>query len=218
MKRRDLIKSLSILGVSGIMPGAFLSLFQNKKEFHFIGFGGAGSNFVEFNQAQNLNAKFTCFSSPTRANIAPEINFVLYERPFNTLEQSQYYYSFRKAIIPQFELPPQLVQLLSSDEIPVLCCGVGGQTGTSLLKASINYLKSIDKKFIVATSTPFAFESAFFKKEINRLFYENKNNAHFHVIKKNDFMEKFGDQTFDDFFILINEQLLEKVNSSFVKI
>jgi cell division GTPase FtsZ len=111
-------------------------------------------------------------------------------------------------------LPPQLVQLLNSNEIPVLCSGVGGQTGTSLLKASINYLKSIDKKFIVATSTPFAFESAFFKKEINRLFYQNKNNAHFHVIKKNDFMEKFGGQTFDNFFRVLDEQLLEKVESS----
>jgi hypothetical protein len=51
----------------------------------------------------------------------------------------------------------------------------------------------------------------FFKKEINRLFYENKNNTHFHVIKKNDFMGKFGDQTFSDFFTVINDQLLEKV-------
>jgi cell division GTPase FtsZ len=218
MKRRDLIKSLGILGVSGIIPGAFLSLLQQKKEFHFIGFGGAGSNFVEFAHAKGINSKFTCFSYPTRANISSDINFILYKRPFEILDHTQYYESFRKAIIPPFELPPQLVQLLNSDEIPVLCCGVGGQTGTSLLKASINYLKSIDKKFIVATSTPFAFESAFFKKEINRLFYENKNNAHFHVIKKNDFMEKFGGQTFDNFFRVLDEQLLIKINYSIAQI
>jgi cell division GTPase FtsZ len=218
MKRRDLIKSLCILGVSGIIPGAFLSLFHHKKEFHFIGFGGAGSNFVEFANAKGVNSRFTCFSSPMRTNIASNINFILYKRPFDTLEQSQHYHSFRKAIIPTFELPTQLIQLLNSHEIPVLCCGIGGQTGTSLLKASIQYLKSIDKPFIVAASTPLVFEFAFFKKEVNRLIYENKDSKHFHIIKKNEMMDEFGGHTFGDFFRMVDEQLLEKINNSIAQI
>lgn len=215
MKRRDLIKSLTILGISGFIPGDFFSSSQQKKEFHFIGFGGAGSNFVEFAHAKGNNSKYTCFSSPMRSHIAPEINFILYERPFDILEQSQHYNSFRKAIIPPHELPLQLIQILNGNEIPVFCCGLGGQTGTSLLKASIQYIKSMNKKFIIATSTPFAFESAFFKKEINRLLYENKNESHFHVIKKNNMMEEFGNLSFDNFLEIINERLLEKVEHSF---
>ena len=109
------------------------------------------------------------------------------------LDQAAQYDSFRKAIIPSFELPLELVQIFNSNSIPVLCCGIGGQTGTSLLKASIQYLKSINKPFIVAATTPFTFETAFFKKEVNRLIYENKHSEHFHIIKKHDLMAEFGD-------------------------
>ncbi len=109
------------------------------------------------------------------------------------LDQAAQYDSFRKAIIPSFELPLELVQIFNSNSIPVLCCGIGGQTGTSLLKASIQYLNSINKPFIVAATTPFAFETAFFKKEVNRLIYENKHSKHFHIIKKHDLMAEFGD-------------------------
>jgi cell division GTPase FtsZ len=218
MKRRDLIKSLGILGVSGLVPGALLNLLQQPKKYHFIGLGGAGSNFVEFVHTKGVKHPLTCFSYPMRTKIASDINFILYKRPFEILDQAALYDSFRKAIIPSFELPPQLVQILNSESIPVLCCGIGGQTGTSLLKASIQYLNSINKPFIVAATTPFAFETAFFKKEVNRLIYENKHSKHFHIIKKHDLMAEFGDHTFDNFFRMVDELLWEKVLVSIKKV
>ena len=99
MKTNNLISNLqnniqkSENGKIFFLPSTDFSIFNNSENLHFVGFGGAGSNTIEYLHAKGIKAKFTCISNPVRANISDEIDFIHY------IYQSIFIYNLYRIVI-----------------------------------------------------------------------------------------------------------------------
>lgn len=123
------------------LPSSDFSIFNNLEKLHFVGFGGAGSNIVEYLHTKGIQAKFTCISNPLGQNISSEIQFI------------KYVYEAQK------EIPSSIFNIFENNEKFILLSGLGGNTGTFL---TIEISKLLHKKkipFLTFASMPLKIET-----------------------------------------------------------
>ena len=148
MDSQNLISNLKNLvkksedGNISFLPSEDFSIFNNSENLHFVGFGGAGSNIVEYLHSKGINAKFTCISNPRRPNISSEIQFINY------------------VYVVENKIPTRIVNIFKSDEKFILLSGLGGYTGTFFTVEISKLLHKKNSPFLTIASMPFDIESA----------------------------------------------------------
>lgn len=193
MKTNNLISNLqnniqkSENGKIFFLPSTDFSIFNNSENLHFVGFGGAGSNTIEYLHAKGIKAKFTCISNPVRPNISDEIDFI------------HYIYSLEN------QLPTIILDIFESDEKFIILSGIGGNTGTSFTMSISRLLHKKKIPFLTISSFPFKFES------------QDRNSLSNLVLRKLDNVPNFRYYTFPEIKALFNtkmnpKELFEKVN------
>lgn len=120
--------------------------FSKQKKVHFIGFGGAGSNLVEFLHSKKLHAKFTCVTNPERPKLHSDINFIKYIYPKN--ENLNF----------DIEISFQMDAIFNENENYILFSGLGGNTGAFLTVKIAEMLNEKNISFVSISSLPFKFE------------------------------------------------------------
>ena len=109
------------------------------KKIHFIGLGGAGCNALEHIYRQGIQAKYTCISYPGRPELPPDIQFIKYAR------------------LSKWHLF-EAGNLFKENSKYVLLAGLGGETGSYLVKELTSFLWVRNKEFLILCSSPFSFE------------------------------------------------------------
>ena len=180
LSRRNLIKSISLLGAGLLLPQLKILNQAESLPIHYLGFGGAGSNIIEALQQSVAKGRYTCISSPARPNMARDINFI--ELNLQRNQSSDYHFGIESylRLSNHFELPEAVLNIFNPAEKYVLFSGLGGLTG-SLLTAHVSLLlneKNIAFKTIV--SLPFSFEGSKRKGMAQAVV---KNLAHLHQFK-----------------------------------
>lgn len=118
--------------------------FSKQKKVHFIGFGGAGSNLLEFLHSKKLNAKFTCITNPERPKLHSDINFIKYI----CIKNKNF----------DIEISFQMDAIFNENENYILFSGFGGNTGAFLTIKIAKILKSRKIPFVSISALPFKFE------------------------------------------------------------
>lgn len=137
---QNLIKKSEDGNIS-FLPSEDFSIFNNSENLHFVGFGGAGSNIIEYLQSKGIKAKFTCISNPIRPHISSEIQFINY---------------IYEAVN---EIPKSILNIFESNEKFILLTGFGGNIGTFF---TVEISKLLHKKkipFLTIASMPFNIET-----------------------------------------------------------
>jgi hypothetical protein len=120
-----------------------------RKNIHIVGLGGAGCTILQEIYKQFPNFKFTMITNPRRNNLPGYIYWI----PF-----TNYFGKHVKLTQEGFQLPQEIIDRLSSDELTVLLFGAGGPSGTFLTDQLIQYLEKEKMEFLVAGSWPLDFE------------------------------------------------------------
>jgi cell division GTPase FtsZ len=208
MNRREAIKIATIIGAAAAIPKQLLSMVSEKKPLHIIGFGGAGSNFVEYAHAQGVKSKFTCISDPVRENLSPAIKFFRFEPPPEVISLYRDELLLRSDMSIPLEVPDAIYEIFAPDDNYVIVAGLGGYTGTFFMEHFAEWLAINKKSFTALCSLPFTFERGSKRKYINRVHEKYKSNPDFHFIPLPNYQAKYGDLPITDFFEVIHKEFL----------
>ncbi len=125
---------------------------------HFIAFGGAGCNIMEEALSLHITGQFTYVNRKERETLKPQARFVPFTPPgLKRLHNSELDVLSDMGL--DCELPGELIANLSHKVEYVLMAGLGGYTGTKLLKKFADFLEQNGFRFSIFCSLPFGFES-----------------------------------------------------------
>lgn len=156
-------------GNISFLPSKDFLIFKNSEKLHFVGFGGAGSNIVEYLYAKGINAKFTCISNPMRPDISSDIQFINY------------------VYAPGNEIPPSILNIFESNEKFILLTGFGGDTGTFFTVEISKLLHKQKVPFLTIASMPFNIETEERHSKSDLAFKELEQVPGFYYYKFSEF-------------------------------
>ncbi len=166
MNRKDAIKSIFALSISAVLPlnlvfeKSNIKKEQQENKIHYIGFGNAGAHIVQSLAVKYPHHKFIIANNQKINNLYKEINFVRTEN-FRKLHpgifEKIYDFSIQDGNSKIF-IPNKLKEILNKNNSFVLIAGLGGITGSFLIKKTAEYLNAQNKDFRIVASLPFKFE------------------------------------------------------------
>lgn len=183
----------------------------------FIGFGGAGANITEFFKSNGLSGHYRNVSWPLR-EYKNEIQFIPYlQKRANRVDVKLQ--EIESSTVPweEIDLPNNIKQVFSPDYDYVLLAGLGGYTGTMLIKKASEYLHQLNYSFISVTTLPLSFERQLNKSimwDVHTQLQQYQNNI---SIDLNSLYEKSGSLSLNEFFQKADEAVYHKVNDYFSK-
>lgn len=172
----------------------------SETSFHFIGLGGAGTNILNGFFKKRQKGKYTYITSGKREHFSSEINFIFYKPPKMKWDEVP---DISKPLI----LPEEIKALFTANHKYVLLAGLGGYTGTYMLKEIVTLLKEENKDFLVLCTLPFAFEGLprkQYSEQFKNLFPSFSNLKYF---KNEEIKIKYGQKTFAEGFEITNNEL-----------
>ena len=182
-------------------------LKENNNKNHFIGFGGAGSNYVEFFYEKGIKGKFTSISYPKRINFPLDINFISYKlSDEKNIALSD--------INMEINIPNEIRNIFHSDDKFILLSGLGGYTGSLLLKEVSMLLKKLDKDFIVVCSLPFNFEGYKRQKLAEIIFNELQSYKWFKYYNLESIKKNYGKLPINIAFKKANEKVFDIISEN----
>ncbi len=182
-------------------------MIHTNKPLHLIGFGGAGANSIIAIQKMGLPAKYTCITQPERKDLAPEITCITFMPPGErriTKTGKEFFIPNRQAPL---EVPKTIDDLFEPNAHYVIIAGLGGYTGTYLMKHFGSRLQDNQKSFTAICILPFSFERRASKAIINQIHQKYKAAENFHFIDLNTYQEKFGDKPITELFDQVNQDV-----------
>ncbi|OYU82642.1 MAG: hypothetical protein CFE24_14970 [Flavobacterium sp. BFFFF2] len=208
MNRREALKIATIIGAAAAIPKELLSMVSEKKPMHIIGFGGAGSSFVKYAQAQGLKAKYTCISDPVEEDFPPDVNFIRFQPPPEVVSLNTDELLLRSDMSIPLEVPDAIYELFAPDDQYVIVAGLGGYTGTFFIEHFGDWLTVNKKSYTALCSLPFTFERGSKRKYIKSVHEKFNSNPNFHFIPLSNYRAINGDLPITDFFEVIHKEFL----------
>lgn len=164
MDRREALKGLAALGLLGILPK--LSLFNSTpdSEFHIIGLGDAGSNVLQLMHKMGIKANYTCICSRVRQHLPKDIKFIKFQSP-------KVFYT-NETRINRIPLTDEINELFKPNNKYLLLAGLGGYTGTNLVRSLMCKLIREPIDFKAMCTLPFKFEGPDRRKAADQILSE----------------------------------------------
>jgi cell division protein FtsZ len=150
MNRRELLKTLTVLGVAGLFPDNPYTSRPAARSVHFVGLGGGGCNALEHIHGKGVKARYTYITHPERPALPAGIRFISADpaQVNHLLQEPETFFS----------QSPAIENVFTEDATYILLAALGGDTGTTLVRELSRYLSKRGKSFMAICSTPFQFE------------------------------------------------------------
>lgn len=211
MNRREALKIATIIGAAAAIPKELLSMVSEKKPMHIIGFGGAGSSFVKYAQAQGFKAKYTCISDPINEDFSPEVNFIRFFPPPEVISLNMDELLLRSDMDSPLEVPDAIYEIFAPDANYIIVAGLGGYTGTFFMEHFGEWLANNKRSYTALCTLPFTFERGSKRKYIAKVHKKFELNPAFHFIPLPKYQAKYGDLPMPDFFEVIHKEFLSLI-------
>lgn len=214
MDRRQIIKSLTALSALTLIPGMNLLGISRLTKLHIIGLGTAGTNIAVRLKQNGIVGKYTCITRfPSFVKPLKVANYI---KGFFHIE-----YDYRLEFAVNYELVKEnqsklltieMQQRLSDNCFYIILVGLGGWSGTSLIKSTLEFLKSNNKQYLAICQLPFEFDGEFrnYFASVKQAEIEKYKGVYF--IDHHDFQNKSNIQIVSKFFSAADEEIV-----SFVK-
>lgn len=233
MNRRQSIKAILATGSIILYSWYNLPAILFKKNapinqqlpFHFIGLGGAGAQIAKHFHAQGISAKFSIVSTVRPKSLSSEIAFVQYGAPTIIDRFSERYTPIlirdevrmndqltNKGDNAEPGIPDAIKKLLKKDEHFILLAGLGGHTGSSLMRALTLKLHEEDKMFHSFCSLPFRFEGTERRETAAKALSAIRQFKNVHFFELESLRRKHPDLVLSNAFERGNEEFLYVYN------
>ncbi len=190
----------------------------SKKETHIIGLGGAGCNIAKYFYERGFEGSYSCLSNAERLDL-----------PANFLFTEHHIYSREKRLqlminkikwdeectMPDLDriIPKSVEKRLKGNYRFILLVGLGGLTGSYLVKQLADFLKEKNKEFAIICTTPFNFEGEFTNGYANLIKDELSVLPYFYCFSNEGLREKYGNLTMRKVFDYASEEMWIKYNT-----
>jgi cell division GTPase FtsZ len=121
------------------------------KKTHFVGIGQAGKNALIQINNNNEPGIYSYIDGIPQLLTLPDIH--LYQFSYTDFNQNREHFD-----TGNYELPDYIINIFNKENRYVICVGLGGITGTHLVKKLYLRLKEKQIEFVVIASFPFSFE------------------------------------------------------------
>jgi cell division protein FtsZ len=207
MNRREAIRSLFGLAGSVLLSSYTISEYEIFRDLHLIGLGGAGCNMLEYIHGQGLKSKYTAISSPVRYDLPLGIVFIEY----GPIIKAPRDYSVMEMDLP---ISDSILELLEENNDFVLMVGLGGNTGSNLVRQLSKILQAKGKRFIVICQTPFTFEGKSRRNLASRTLNELQRIPRVHSFNLDSIRDKFGDLKLSEAFLKADEHCYQLLRTN----
>lgn len=144
--------------------------------------------------------KYTYITNIKREYYSSEIDFIFYGSPKMKWNEVA---DISKSLI----LPKEIKEIFMDNHKYILLTGLGGYTGTYLLKELIVLLKEENKDFLALCALPFAFEGFIreqYSEQFKNLFPNLPNLKYFEL---DTIKEKYGNKSFVEGFEIAADEM-----------
>ncbi len=206
MKRRTLLKTLGLIGLGSSLPNSLFSKESPSTNRHFIGLGGAGTNFLAHANLKGLKGKYTSINVQIRSEYESKINWI----PFKLLQtnKGKIQSGFDRNLSWENFTNCEIVKenFLNQDNY-VLVAGIGGLTGTFLIRTLLKELLDADIPFKAIVFLPFHFERANEQQNIRDFVEKYSDVSAVNFIDLEQYKKNYGQLSMTEFFDKIHEEI-----------
>ena len=210
MKRRTLLKTLGLIGLGSAFPNVPFAKDSSLTKRHLIGLGGAGTNFLEYAYVKGIKADYTSINAQIRLPFTSSFNWIPFELKspqagnrnsgFDThLSWNDFTNSelVKEKFIPQQDF--------------ILVAGLGGLTGTFLIKTLIQELLDAAIPFKAIVFLPFDFERNNERKNIQSFVEQYRDFSQIKFVDLEVYKVQYGHLTMTHFFDQIHEEICHEL-------
>ena len=159
--------------------------------------GGAGCNTAKYFYNKGVNATYICVSNAERKDLPGAFLFTEYhiysKEKLSQIASSKVRVGeeMMKPDLPT-ALPPPIAERLNRNSRFILLVGLGGLTGSYLVRDIADLLKKDNKEFAIICSLPFNFEGEIRNSYANMVKDELSSLPNFHYYLNENIREKYG--------------------------
>ena len=182
-----------------------------KKETHIIGLGGAGCNIAKYLYEKGFKGTYSCLSNVERTDLPASVLFIEH----HIYSKEKHLQLILNRVKGDKEVPkpdldttiPELIEKRLKDNCRfILLVGLGGMTGSYLVKQVADYLKDKDKEFAVVCTTPFNFEGDT-NEYADKIKDELAVLPNFYCFSNESIREKYGNMAMRKAFAMADEEV-----------
>jgi cell division GTPase FtsZ len=210
MKRRTLLKTLGLMGLGSALPKDIFANEASVTKLHFIGMGGAGTNFLEYVYLKDIKGNYTSINAKIRLAYESKFNWI----PFQTklTNTGNRLSGFDTNLTWNHFTNSDLVkEKFMKLEDYVLVAGLGGLTGTFLMKTLLQELLDADIPFKAIVFLPFEFERKNERKNIQSFVEQYRDFLQIKFVDLEVYKAQYGHLTMTNFFDLIHEEIYHEL-------
>ncbi len=148
MKRREVLKGLTALGVLALLPAQSLLGNRTNTNLHFVALGSGGTNAMAYIHIKGIEAKYSCITGPHVSHLTPDVNHIFWETPPKYRILGIY---DRKPL----SLTEEMAAIFSGHETFIILTGLGSSVGTGLIIDTLKFLQAKQKNYLAICSLPF---------------------------------------------------------------
>lgn len=190
------------------------TLAPKEKKIHVIGLGGAGCNTAKYFCNKGVNATYTCMSNAERKDLPEAFLFAEYhiyseeKRLQIIIGKVRVDFENMKPDLPT-ALPLPIAERLNSNSRFILLVGLGGLTGSYLVRDIADLLKKDNREFAIICSLPFNFEGEIRNSCANMVKDKLSGLPNFHYYLNENMREKYGNLRISEAFDKTDEEVLK---------
>jgi cell division GTPase FtsZ len=148
MKRGEVIKGLTALGILTLIPVVSFSGKEENFNLHFVALGNGGTNAMAYIHQKGIKANYTCITGQHLPQLETEFNHIFWETP------SEYRILGENYMMP-LSLTLKMKVIFSGDETFIILTGLGSSVGTGFIKSLLDFLNAEKKNYLAICSLPF---------------------------------------------------------------
>ncbi len=147
MKRREVLKGFTALGVMAFLPGILVEENYSNKQLHFVGLGQGGTNAMVLIYEKGIKAKYSCITGPYVSHLKPEMEHLFYStHPDYRINGIHY----KKPL----DLTPEKKAIFNENHRYVILTGLGSSVGTGFIRSLLDFLYAENKNYLAICSLP----------------------------------------------------------------
>ncbi len=210
MKRRTLLKTLGLMGLGSALPKDIFANESSVTKRHFIGMGGAGTNFLEYAFLKGIKGNYTSINAKILLAYESKFNWI----PFQTklINSGNRLSGFDSNLTWNHFTNSDLVKenFMKLEDF-VLVAGLGGLTGTFLMKTLLQELLDADIPFKAIVFLPFEFKRKNERKNIQSFVEQYRDFSQIKFVDLETYKAQYGHLTMTNFFDQIHEEICHEL-------
>ena len=199
MTRRELFKSLSIIGVSLTIPVSLKSLTTERKPLIVVGIDWKGCQVADYFSKCGLEAEYVHINRTQSM-----IETVMTADKIYDIEHPEILYANNNKTLSN-----EIKSIFNSNNRYIVAVKAGEKETTRFTLAVLNYLNDNDYEYFSFVYLPFGFEGTEKDKRARSVVHAIKNPEMAYINDMRSCTRKYGRMTLIDFNIMLNKKVFE---------